>query len=286
MTSIQLFRPDEEYLSSQDAIRRIAPAFRHVVLDRARGEAEYKKAWDKARSLNAPEVILQPYSLANCRTVWVEVSDDDGTDGWVRFVLWPRQDINIDFANDAECARLRPTVEKLAKLLGYIAEEDEETESGQPDFGDAIGDVVMRFRFYFLPHANPPERKEEFEKALRGYFGSHGLDYGMADLRNKTETRGFVRGQDRPLTEDDRQALATWVMAERINCSVLLGALEAEVDELNLFDDRGGWVFLVDNLTDDDRAEAAGCRAVADHFAQCRRIAPAEPDAPANSGGR
>ena len=77
MPIIQLYRQDEEYLSSDEAIRRIAPAFRHVVLDRARGEAEYRKEWDKVKSLNAPEVILQTYSLANCRTVWVELSNDE-----------------------------------------------------------------------------------------------------------------------------------------------------------------------------------------------------------------
>ena len=46
---------------------------------------------------------------------------------------------------------------------------------------------------------------------------------------------------------------------------MLLGSLENEVDELDLFDDRGGWVFSVDNLTDEDRVEAAACRAVANH---------------------
>jgi hypothetical protein len=128
---IQLYRPDEEYLSSHEAIRRIAPAFRHVVLDRARGEAEYRKEWDKVKSLNAPEVILQTYSLANCRTAWVEVTDDDGTDGWVRFPLWSRRDIFIEFESDAEYIRLRPTIKKLATLLGYVAEDDgTETDDG------------------------------------------------------------------------------------------------------------------------------------------------------------
>lgn len=284
MTSIQLYRPDEEYLTSHEAIRRIAPAFRHVVLDRFRGEGEYQKEWDKVRALNAPEVILQTYSLANCRTAWVEVSDDDGVDGWVRFALWSRRDINIDFDSDAECARLRPTVEKLATLLGYVAEKDA-AESGQARAGDAVGDDVFRFRFYFPPHANLPDSKERFEKALRGYFEANGFDYGMAGLRSKTETRGFLRGKNRPVNEDDRQAFGEWLLSARIKCSVMLGTIENEVDELNLFDERGGWVFLVDNLTEDEKAEAEACRAAADHFVRDRVAPDAEPGGAAADGG-
>ena len=265
MPIIQIYRPDEEYLSSRDAIRRIAPAFRHVVLDRARGEGEYQKEWDKVKSLNAPEAILQTYSLANCHTVWVEVNDDDRADGWVRFPLWPRRDIFIEFGSDAEYTRLRPTVEKLAVLLGYVA-EDGATEPDQPVFGNAPGDVVFRFSFTFLPYANPPGLKERFEKALREYLDSRGLDFGMAGVEGKTSTRGFVRGKNRPLTLEDQEALAQWAMAQRIKCSALLSPLENEMDVLDLFDDNGGWGFLVDNLTEEDRAEAAECRAVADHF--------------------
>ena len=119
MFVIQLYREDEEYLSSHDAILRIAPVFRHVVLDRARGEAEYRQEWDKCIRLKAPEGILERYSLANCRTVWVEIADADGPDDWVRFPLWSRRDIFIEFASAAQWERLRPTVEKLAGLLDY-----------------------------------------------------------------------------------------------------------------------------------------------------------------------
>ena len=265
MTTIQLYRPDEEYLSSNDAIRRIAPAYRHVVLDRARGEAEYLKEWDKVKSLNAPEVILQTYSLANCRTVWVEVTDDDGADGWVRFALWSRRDIFIDFSSEEGFARLRPTVEKLAMLLGYVV-ECEATEASRLEAGNSVGDVVFRFQFSFLPYANPPGLQERFEKSLRQYFDFRGFYYGLVALEGKTSTRGFVRGKDRSLTEEDSENLAAWAMAQRIKCSALLGSLEYEVDELGLFEEIGGWIFLVDNLTDEDRAEAADCQAMADHF--------------------
>jgi hypothetical protein len=123
MVITQLYRENEEHLSSHEAILRVVPAFRRVVLDRVRGEAEYVKEWNKCVTLKAPVPILQTYSLANCSTVWVEVADDDGPDGWVRFALWPRRDIFIEFASVAERDRLRPTVEKLAGLLGYEVEE-------------------------------------------------------------------------------------------------------------------------------------------------------------------
>lgn len=126
MRFIKLYCPEEDDLPSHGVIRRIAPAFRYVVLDRARGEAEYRKEWDKVKSLNAPEVILQTYSIANCRTVWVEVADR--TNGWLRFMLWSRRGITIEFESDAEYTRLLPTVEKLAILLGYVAEVDENAE--------------------------------------------------------------------------------------------------------------------------------------------------------------
>jgi hypothetical protein len=119
LTIIQLYREDEEYLTSHDAILRFAPAFRHVVLDRLRGEAEYRKEWDKCIRLKAPEVILERYSIANCRTVWVEIADADGSIDWVRFALWSRRDIFIEFASAEEWERLRATVEKLAGLLEY-----------------------------------------------------------------------------------------------------------------------------------------------------------------------
>jgi hypothetical protein len=124
LTIIQLYREDEEYLSSHDAILRLAPAFRHVVLDRVRGEAEYEKEWDKCIRLKAPEVILQTYSLATCRTVWVEIADADGPDDWIRFPLWSRRAIFIEFASAEESHGLRPTVEKLAGLLEYEVDAD------------------------------------------------------------------------------------------------------------------------------------------------------------------
>ena len=197
MPVIQLYRPDEEYLSSHKAIRRIAPAFRHVVLDRAHGEAEYRKEWDKYKSLNAPEVILRTYSLANCRTVWVEVTDDDGTNDWVRFPLWSRRDIFIKFESDTEYNRLRPAVEKLATLLGYVADHCS-AETDEQEVGNPPGDVVFRFSFSFLPYANPPGLMEHFEKALREYLESRGFDFGMAGV-GKTYTAVLCGAKNVPL---------------------------------------------------------------------------------------
>ena len=153
------------------------------------------------------------YSLANCRTVWVEVSDDGGSDGWVRFALWSRRDINIDFGGDAGASRLRPTVEKLATLLGYVAEEDKNgiRPGGSRQCGRRCR---LPFSILLLSHANPADSKERLEKALREYFEANGFDYGMVGLRSQAETRGFVRGKDRSVTEDDRQALAKWLMSE------------------------------------------------------------------------
>jgi len=123
MVITQLYRADEEYLSSHDAIVRIAPAFRHVIIDRARGEVEYTKEWNKCIAVKAPEPILRSYSLANCRTIWVEVADGDGPDDWLGFALWSQRDIFIEFASEAKRDRLRPTLRRLGALLGYEVDE-------------------------------------------------------------------------------------------------------------------------------------------------------------------
>jgi hypothetical protein len=47
------------------------------------------------------------------------VADDDGPDGWVEFWLAPYQDVFVEYRSPADRERLRPTVRKLAGLLGY-----------------------------------------------------------------------------------------------------------------------------------------------------------------------
>jgi hypothetical protein len=80
--------------------------------------------------------------------------------------------------------------------------------------------------------------------------------------------KDVMRGKDRQLTYEDQQTLSRRAIAQKVKCSALLSSLENEVDVLDLFDDNGGWVFLVDNLTEEDKAEAAECGAVAARFVQ------------------
>jgi hypothetical protein len=115
----ELVRDDERYLTADDVLLRIVPAFRHLILDRARGEAEYRKRRDKYIHLNAPDYIVEEFALPKCRTVWVSLADGDAQDDWVDFVLWPGQPIEMDFLTEADRERLQPTVRKLAALLEY-----------------------------------------------------------------------------------------------------------------------------------------------------------------------
>lgn len=119
-----LYRDDEVYLSSHEVILRISPSFRRVVLDRVRGKAEYLKEWDRLTRLNAPQVILQRFSREDDRTVWVSLSDDEGPDSGVTFVLWPRGEIWIEHDSASTRERVWPTITKLAELLGYVAWRD------------------------------------------------------------------------------------------------------------------------------------------------------------------
>jgi hypothetical protein len=119
-----------------------------------------------------------------------------------------------------------------------------------------LGQSLFLYDFEFIPYENPPRTKERFTEDLRAFFESHDLDYGMSALGGMVHTRGDVRGRERPVSEDDRQALARWAKAQPVRCKARLGALEEDREGIDFFRDVIEWVFQVDNLTESDRAEA------------------------------
>jgi hypothetical protein len=120
-----------------------------------------------------------------------------------------------------------------------------------------VGELLFLYDFEFVPYQNPPHTKDRFSEDLRAFFGARGLDYGMSALGGMVHCRDDVRGKGRPVTDDDRQALAAWASRQRVRCTARLGALEQDREDLQLFRPVTEWVFAIDNLTDEDRAEAA-----------------------------
>jgi len=106
-----------------DAIRRLTDAFSHVRIDSARGADEYRKEWDRFLSLNPPECLRDQYSMAKCKTLWMEVGD--GTpENRVAFFLWPHQYPDIDFQTRIEYLQRRALVRQVATALGLRVVDD------------------------------------------------------------------------------------------------------------------------------------------------------------------
>jgi hypothetical protein len=110
---------------------------------------------------------------------------------------------------------------------------------------------------FVVPGDNPPDGKERFAEALRSYFETHDLEYGMSALGGMTRCRGDVRRKVGLVTDDDRRSLANWIKAQHVRCIARLGALEEENNDTQYFRPITEWVFEVDNLTDADRQRAA-----------------------------
>ena len=120
-----------------------------------------------------------------------------------------------------------------------------------------MGEVLFLYDFEFDPYRNPPGTMSWFTEELRAYFVAHDLNYGMSALGGMIHCRGDIRGKGRPVTEDDRQALAAWASTQRVQCTVRLGALEPDREDIEFFRVITEWVFPIDNLSAEDRAEAA-----------------------------
>ena len=118
MVTDQLYHPDDQYLPLDEVIRRIAPAFRRVHLDRARGDAGVREGYEQLLAVGAPNALREAQLAQLGTTVCASVADNDGPDGWIEFVL-TGEDLLIEYRLEADRERLRPTVSKLAGLLGY-----------------------------------------------------------------------------------------------------------------------------------------------------------------------
>jgi hypothetical protein len=117
--------------------------------------------------------------------------------------------------------------------------------------------ISFLYDIVFVPFKNPPDTKDCFEMALRSYFSSNGLHYGVSALGGMVHTCGVVWRNERDVTLEDRTKLADWIKTQRIQCTARLGDLEEETDGTDYFRDVTEHVFEVDNLTAEERQQAA-----------------------------
>lgn len=120
-----------------------------------------------------------------------------------------------------------------------------------------MGKRLFLYHFELDHWENPPRTIGQFAEALGAYFRGRGLDYGMSALGGMFHCRGCVFGREDGATEADRRELAEWARRQRLRCTARLGALEEDHDDLPLFREITEWIFRIDNLTEEDRAEAA-----------------------------
>jgi hypothetical protein len=124
MTTV-LFHPDGEFAEHlpDEVLRRIAPAFRYIVIDKASGDRLVQAQYAKLLELHAPEVILQSHKFNFGKAVFVTLAEDPDSRVKIRFLLQPYSGISIEYDSDAHRDRCRLLVEELARLLGYEMEE-------------------------------------------------------------------------------------------------------------------------------------------------------------------
>jgi hypothetical protein len=115
-----LYPPDGiTYHDPGEVLRRIAPAFAHVTIDTAGADQSVRAHHTYLSDLRAPPVVLDGYQQMFGRTAFVTLADDEPGEVRVRFHLMPDLPIGIEYQSADEQTQCRPTVEKLARVLGY-----------------------------------------------------------------------------------------------------------------------------------------------------------------------
>ena len=121
----QLYDPNDEHLPIDEAIRRIAPAFRQVRFDWVRGDAIVRENYDQMFARGTPEIILQSQRSLFGASVWVSIRDGEGED-WVEFLLLSYTDVWIEYRSATDREKQLATVNAIAALLGYQVATEEE----------------------------------------------------------------------------------------------------------------------------------------------------------------
>lgn len=132
-----LFHPCGEFahLGPDEILRRVAPAFLHVSIDKAQGNRLIQERRKRLIALKAPDVVLQ--SLVLGTEAFVTLADDDRGELAVRFYVQRCEPIIIDYPQPAHREQCWTTLQKLAQVLDYELERADEWP------GDYFADAVL-----------------------------------------------------------------------------------------------------------------------------------------------
>ena len=116
-----LYHPDGEgaHHEPDEVLRRVAPAFRYVIIDKVRGDRLVAEKYTQLLAIPAPEVILRSHRSLFGRTVFVTLADDDAGESRIRSLLQPCSEIWVEYESSLGRDDCRPLLDKLAALLGY-----------------------------------------------------------------------------------------------------------------------------------------------------------------------
>jgi hypothetical protein len=117
--------PHTDKLPVPEVLRRIAPAFRQVVIDWLAGEEHLKAVQRMMKGLGASAAALP---LPEERVVFVRVADVAGEENAIQFKLRERgttAEILISYSSDAHERACGPLLDKLAELLGCTVADAE-----------------------------------------------------------------------------------------------------------------------------------------------------------------
>jgi hypothetical protein len=138
--------PHGPRLEQHEVLRRVAAAFRRVVIDWTEGDR-----WAEARISKAAEVysgfLLEAEQALQGTSVLVSVADAGGPDAaWVRFYMTPdTESFELHYEPPGAEAACRALARKLAEVLGYefAAYEDSLVEQESP-----VSDFLLHRDFW------------------------------------------------------------------------------------------------------------------------------------------
>jgi hypothetical protein len=126
--------PDGPRLPQGEVLRRVAVAFRRVVIDWAEGDRWVEARIGKATEVGYPGGLLAAEYALRGRAVLVSVADAAGPEAaWVRFYMTPdTESLDLHYEPPGARAACRVLALKLAEALGYEFSTDEEDEPAEP----------------------------------------------------------------------------------------------------------------------------------------------------------
>ena len=121
-----------------------------------------------------------------------------------------------------------------------------------------MANTFFLFDIVFDTNENPPRTCDRFSESLKVFLASHQFDIRLSGMGGMGRCRGYAYPMNGDVALDGiHQALENWIRAQRAKCTARFGNWEEHHDQVEYFREVTERVFEVDNLMDEDRAEAA-----------------------------